>query len=89
MTVTAKEAIVKDHIVIRRSSETDRSAVQRLALLDDRRPPKGDALLAFVDDELRAAVSLERAHAVADPFHATADVVELLRVRAAQEREAA
>ena len=72
-------------ITIRRSTPSDGAAITRLAALDDRPAPRGDALLAFVDGELRAAVPLERGSAVADPFHLTDDVLELLRLRAGQE----
>ena len=73
-------------ITIRRSSEADRAELWRLAQLDGKDAPEDDQLLAYVGDELLAAVSLrDRAHAMADPFHLTNDVVELLRLRAAQE----
>jgi hypothetical protein len=74
------------NITIRRSSEADRTDLARLAQLDSKDTPQGDQLLAYVDDELLAAVSIgDRSAAVADPFHLTNDVVELLRFRAAQE----
>jgi hypothetical protein len=77
-------------ITIRRSTDEDRTAIARLAQLDSREAPSGDSLLAYVDGELRAAVSLrQRDKSVADPFHLTRDVVELLRLRAAQEQVAA
>jgi hypothetical protein len=78
-----------DAINIRRSTDADRSAIWRLAALDDRAAPRGEALLAFVDGELRAAVALERGRTVADPFHLTSDVLELLELRAEHERVAA
>jgi hypothetical protein len=77
-----------DAITIRRSTEADERALIRLAHLDDRRPPKGELLVAYVDGELRAAVPLDRhGEAVADPFHLTSDVVELLQLLASQEQE--
>jgi hypothetical protein len=85
----AKEADMRDAITIRPSTETDRSAIWRLAALDDRPAPRGKALLGFVDGELRAAVPLASGQAVADPFHLTNDVVELLQVRAEHEGLAA
>lgn len=79
-----------DAITIRHSTEADRDAIVRLAALDSRGVPHGQALVAYVDGELRAAVPLARpAEAVADPFHLTRDVVELLSFRAAQEGMAA
>ena len=81
---------MNDTITIRRSTEADRAAIRRLAQLDDRDAPQGESLLAYVDGELRAAVSLlSRGGAVADPFHLTGDVVQLLRLRAEQEQVAA
>ena len=76
-------------ITIRHSYEVDRSELVRLAQLDDRDVPAGDSLLGYVGDELRAAVPLKGNEAIADPFHLTGDVIELLRLRARQERKAA
>ena len=74
-------------ITIRRSSDADSAELWRLAQLDGKdAAPEGDQLLAYMGDELLAAVSLRnRSMAMADPFHLTNDVVELLRLRAAQE----
>jgi hypothetical protein len=84
--VTHQEADMRDAITIRRSTEADAADVLRLALLDDRAAPKGDTMLAFVDGELRAAMPLTRHDGVvADPFHRTADVVNMLELRARQE----
>jgi hypothetical protein len=81
---------MRDAIMIRHSTDADRDALDRLAQLDGRSVPSGASLLAYVDGELRAAVPLDRrAQAVADPFHLTGDVVELLRLRATQEKVAA
>lgn len=65
-------------ITIRRSNGSDLMALRRLAALDDRRAPHGDAMLGFVDGELRAAVTLD-GKALADPFVRTAELVELLQ----------
>jgi hypothetical protein len=80
----------EDAITIRHSTHSDESAILRLAALDDRVAPHGEALLAYVGGELRAALPLdERSEAVADPFHLTRHVVDLLRLRANQEGLAA
>ena len=77
-------------ITIRRSTELDRDALGRLAELDSKQAPQGDSLLAYVSGELVAAVPLaSRQDALADPFHLTGDVVQLLELRARQERLAA
>jgi hypothetical protein len=72
-------------ITITHSTEADEPKLWRLAALDDRRAPRGPALLAYVDGDLRAAVGLVDGRAVADPFHSTADIVEMLRLRAQRE----
>jgi hypothetical protein len=87
--VTNQEAPMRDAITIRRATKADSDEIFRLALLDDRAAPKGEAMLAFVDGELRAAVPIQkRDGVVADPFHLTADVVHLLELRAGQEAAA-
>ena len=72
-------------ITITQSTPADSQSVWRLAALDDRRAPVGPALLAYVDGELRAAVGLADGRAIADPFHPTAELVEILRLQARQE----
>jgi hypothetical protein len=75
-------------ITIRPSTDRDLAALRRLAALDDRGTPHGDAMLAFVDGELRAALTLDGRKALADPFRRTAELVELLHVRVDQKRAA-
>lgn len=67
-------------ITIRSARPSDAGALQRLAQLDSQRVPAGDLLVAVVGGELVAAVSSEGV--IADPFRPTADVVDLLRMRA-------
>jgi hypothetical protein len=69
-------------LTIRRASSSDAGALHDLATLDSSAAPRGDVLVAEVGSELRAAVEVESGAAVADPFHPTADLVELLRFRA-------
>jgi hypothetical protein len=71
---------------IRRAVSTDGPALVRLAELDSSSPPRGDVLVAEVDDELWAAYSVADGHAVADPFRPSADVVLMLGQRARQLR---
>jgi hypothetical protein len=75
---------MSEAIIIRRSTAEDRPAIAELAALDSRRPPQAEALLAFIGTELRAALPLNGGEAIADPFHHTAELVELLRIRAPQ-----
>jgi hypothetical protein len=71
-------------VTVRHSARGDASRIRELAALDSRRAPTGALLVAEVDGELVAAVSLAGEGAVADPFRPTADVVTLLELRAAQ-----
>jgi hypothetical protein len=77
-----------DAITIRHSTDADRPRLLALAELDSRAAPAGEALLAEVGGELRAAVGIADDVTIADPFAPTADVVRLLRARAGQERRA-
>jgi hypothetical protein len=70
------------NLTIRRATAADASAVRRLAALDSAFPPTGELLLAEMGDELWAAISVDTGAAVADPFHPSRDLVELLRFRA-------
>jgi hypothetical protein len=70
-------------ISIRLAGADDWSTIVRLAALDSARAPRGPVLLALVDGEPWAALALDSGDAIADPFRPTADVVALLRTRAA------
>jgi hypothetical protein len=58
--------------------------VSRLAQLDDAPVPVGPVVLAIVDGEAVAALSLSDGRVVANPFIATEKAVTLLRLRATQ-----
>ena len=73
-------------MIIRRTTPDDTTALLRLAALDDARALNGDALVAEIDGEIRAALSLSDGRAIADPFRPTAELVDLLMLRAAQLR---
>jgi len=72
-------------LTIRTATTADKFAVRRLAVLDSSDPPTGDVLLAEMDGELWAALSVDTGAAVADPFRPSRDLVELLRFRASRE----
>lgn len=72
-----------DPITIRVAGEHDYARLWRLAALDSADVPAGPLLLALVDGHARAAVSVADGSAIADPFHPSAEIVDLLRVRAA------
>lgn len=66
-------------VTIRRADSGDALALRRLAELDSASMLSGDVLIAEVDGHARAALSRASGAVVADPFHPTAGLVELLR----------
>jgi hypothetical protein len=75
-------------VTLRFGFPDDAQALARLATLDSARPLAGPVLLAEVGGELWAALSLADGAVVADPFHPTSALVELLNARARQLSEA-
>jgi hypothetical protein len=71
-------------IVIRPDRAEDGRALARLAALDCARVPAAPLLVGEVAGELRAALSLTDGATIADPFHRTASLVDLLNMRARQ-----
>ena len=71
-------------IRIRLASEADSSNLIRLAALDSAPAPHGPVLVADLDGEIVAARQLDSARGIADPFRRTAEVSELLELRARQ-----
>jgi hypothetical protein len=69
-------------ITIRPEYSDDELALVRLAALDSSEPPARPLLLAEVDGEVHAAISLRDGSSIADPFQPTTAIVELLRARA-------
>ena len=69
-----------------RSVPSPDTAVERLAQLDSRSPLAGPALVAEVDGQPRAALSLRDGAVVADPFAPTSELVGLLQMRAGRRR---
>jgi hypothetical protein len=68
-------------ITIRRA-HPEEPGVLRIAALDSTRVPAAPLLVAEVDGYVRAALSLEDGKAIADPFHASRDLLDLLRAHA-------
>ena len=78
-------AVAFEHAVtIRYAFPDDAGALMRLAALDSAEPPATPVLVAEVDGELRAALSLVDGAVVADPFHPAGAVLDLLRTRGRQ-----
>jgi hypothetical protein len=70
-------------VLIRAARGSDGPALARIAALDSATVPAGELLVAEADGALVAARSLGTGAMIADPFRPTADVLELLAVRAA------
>ena len=80
----------RESIILRVADPGDADALRILAGLADRPLPVSErVLLAEADGELLAAVSADGRAVLSDPFRATADLIELLRMRAGQLRDAA
>jgi hypothetical protein len=69
-------------IELRFAYPDDDGTVHRLAALDDAPELPGRIMLALIDGQAVAALSLEDRRVVANPFVPTSKAVELLRVRA-------
>jgi hypothetical protein len=78
---------LRSQITIRPGYADDERALHRLAALDSAASlPPAPLLVAELDGELSAALSLTDGSAVADPFRPTAEIVALLRAHAAAAR---
>jgi hypothetical protein len=73
---------IVEGIVIREATAADRAALTHLAELDSSRAPAAPVLIAESGGELRAAISTVDGQLIADPWHVTADLVEVLGIRA-------
>ena len=69
-------------VALRMAERDEAPVVRRLAALDDSPALEGPVLLAVMDGEPVAALSLLDRRTVANPFLPTRDLVQLLRVRA-------
>jgi hypothetical protein len=69
-------------VLIRAARGSDGPGVARIAALDSAPVPTGELLVAEADGALVAVRSLSTGAAVADPFRPSADVLELLDLRA-------
>jgi hypothetical protein len=72
------------HISIRLANDDDDRTLLRLAALDSAPAPRGSVLVADVDGEIVAARALSKRRSIADPFRPTAEIRELLELRARQ-----
>lgn len=80
----AQPVATQQSVTLRFGSPADEQGLSRLAALDSAKTPVLPVLLAEVDGQLLAALALSDGSVVADPFHPTADLIDLLRSRARQ-----
>jgi hypothetical protein len=73
-------------LTIRHANAADEADVARLAALDSSRVPSGELLVAQLDGNLVAALSVDTGAAIADPFEHTAAIVDSMRVQARESR---
>jgi len=71
-------------VTIRSAGASDEDALRRLADLDSTRVPDGPVLLAEIDGEPVAAISVLSGESFADPFVHTPELRRLLELRASQ-----
>ena len=70
-------------VTLRHATAADHAALTDLAALDSARLPHWPFLVAEVDGELRAALSLTDDKVIADPFHPTQELVAMLHAHGA------
>ena len=66
-------------LTLRRATDDDAAALARLVELEEAVPLTGAVLLAELDGQVLAAVSVREDRAVADIFRPTAELVAMLR----------
>jgi hypothetical protein len=71
-------------VTLRFGSVDDEKSLTRLAALDSARPLEQPVLIAEVNGQLLAALALSDGTVIADPFHRTDYLIDLLRARAGQ-----
>jgi hypothetical protein len=69
-------------VVVRYARPDEADALAALAQLDSSRAPRGDVIVADVQGELWAAVSVDDGHAIANPFRPSGELTFRLSERA-------
>jgi hypothetical protein len=85
--MSATTSNISQDVLIRWARPADLPALERVAGLDSKRLPAGPLLVAMVDGQIWAALSVLDEAAIADPFVPSGDLVGLLRTRASQLRD--
>ena len=73
-----------DTVTIRQAGADDETALRRLAALDSTRVPDGPVLMAEIDGQPVAAISVVSGESFADPFVPTLELRRLLELRESQ-----
>jgi hypothetical protein len=73
---------IDSEITIRAARAADMPELARVAGRDTHELPAAPLLVGTVGDRVRAAISLADGSYVADPFHRTSELVEMLKIRA-------
>ena len=76
--------MLSNDVAIREAEVRDMPALLELADLDSRPLPDGQMLVAEVHGEIVAALGQRTGAVIADPFVPTAELQQLLKLRAAQ-----
>ena len=84
LTRPTRSNVTEKSVTLRFGSTYDQISLARLAALDNVEAPEQPVLLAEVDGQPLAALGLSDGRVIADPFHHTADLIDLLRARARQ-----
>ena len=74
-------------LTIRHAIAADEADITRLAILDSSRVPTGELLVAELDGNLVAALSIDTGAAIADPFEHTAAILRSMRAQVRESRE--
>ena len=75
-------------ITVRLARSSDTRQLFSLAALDSASVPQGDVVVAESQGRIVAALPLDGGRAIADPFHRTVALVQMLELRAQQLRTA-
>jgi hypothetical protein len=73
-------------ITIRSATSEDGADLVRLAQRDSSSVPAGRLLVADDGESILAALAVDSGRVIADPFEPTAELVEMMRIRAAHHR---
>ena len=83
------EALPDDCLTVRPAAASDADALRLLAALEGVNMPTGDVLVAQLGGDVVAALPLDGGRPIADPFRHSAELVEMLKLRARQLRREA